>query len=945
MANDHCPRIPTVTTSKRYGTGLLACRLVMLCALCLLAGFSVQAQWLTQSVTLKPGWNAIYLHVDASHQSLDDFIPDANSPVAEIWLWRPKFSTIQFLESPSSPTGTDSRWAVWTSARGDTDTLQRLVANGAYLVRNKTAADFTLQIKGRPAPPAYQWTTAGLNFIGFPTPVNTAPSFTAFLTPAPGLDLSKSLQNSARVFRYGVASGEATSTPSEVVSLIAGTTLVKRGEAFWVRGSTNYYNHYYGPVEVSLQNEAGIHFRDTLGTYSLRLKNRTSSPRTVTLSQLSSEAPPAGQTSITAPPQLLVRGALSTTTLTYSHTVLSGHSVTLAPEGEAGSEQEVVLGLNRSSMTAAPGALYAAILRITDSVELQQVDLPVSATVPDASGLWVGLATVERVGQYLKQFPKVSATNSIAAAVAQAGRPAINTEIPGAVWVPRNASAGTLAYETVACSLSGQIAVAGTSGPNGRLYVTTDEGVSWMASGPFAPFMSVACSGDGSLMAAAARQNKIQISTNFGVNWIERDAERNWVGIACSADGRKLAAVVQGGKIYLSSNGGVDWTEQATFRNWSSIAMSHDGTKLIAGVNPGQLFISSDSGKTWIARADSRNWSAVASSKDGTRLIACVDNAPSGGVFVSTNSGVVWQPTTLGPRRWQGVAIAMGGQRMAAVSKEGGDQHVQLSDDGGVTWTGQSLQGSFTSIAMPADGTRVVAVGDLSNIFTLSRQFAQYDLDESTGLIRDQDGRYLSSGINTNLARVPSPVPLRLILHNNAPASRVSLLQRVFIGKAAGITNMVVATQERALDAAELASARRISAPHLPFSMTNTFWSANANFNPGSVLTLDLPVDYNDHASNPFLHTFHPDHDNLDPKFQKVRAQGEESYSITRRVRLTFTSGGTDFRSLTASAQGRSGSYEETVTLGGKAGAIREFRVAGTFSLQRISPIATLTTQ
>ena len=50
-------------------------------------------------------------------------------------------------------------------------------------------------------------------------------------------------------------------------------------------------------------------------------------------------------------------------------------------------------------------------------------------------------------------------------------------------------------------------------------------------------------------------------------------------------------------------------------------------------------------------------------------------------------------------------------------------------------------------------------------------------------------------------------------------------------------------------------------------------------------------------------------------------------------------------RVTTRAPQGRSGTYEETITLGGKAGASREYRLSGTFSLQRISPVSTLTTQ
>ena len=249
-----CPR-----SGSQAGCGRLvasiASRAVRLVALAFLFSLTIaaQAQWLTQSFTLKPGWNAVFLHVDASYQNLDDLVP-ANSAVAEIWLWRPRLSTLQFVDNPATNSTTDSRWAVWTNVRTDTDTLKTLAANGAYLVRNGTAASFTWTVKGKPVPPSYQWTTTGLNFVGFPTPAGSSTlSFATYFTPAPGLDLSKTLVNSARVFRYQGGNLGATN-PVEVISSAASATFVKRGEAFWVRGSTNYYNRYYGPVEVNLQN-------------------------------------------------------------------------------------------------------------------------------------------------------------------------------------------------------------------------------------------------------------------------------------------------------------------------------------------------------------------------------------------------------------------------------------------------------------------------------------------------------------------------------------------------------------------------------------------------------------------------------------------------------------------------------------------------------------------
>ncbi len=44
---------------------------------------AAQAQWQKQSMTLKPGWNAVFLHVDASYTNLDALV-DPTSPIKEI---------------------------------------------------------------------------------------------------------------------------------------------------------------------------------------------------------------------------------------------------------------------------------------------------------------------------------------------------------------------------------------------------------------------------------------------------------------------------------------------------------------------------------------------------------------------------------------------------------------------------------------------------------------------------------------------------------------------------------------------------------------------------------------------------------------------------------------------------------------------------------------------
>ena len=60
----------------------------------LAAALPAPAQWVTQSISLKSGWNAVYLHVDPSYDTLDNQIAaDASDPILEVWLWAPPAST------------------------------------------------------------------------------------------------------------------------------------------------------------------------------------------------------------------------------------------------------------------------------------------------------------------------------------------------------------------------------------------------------------------------------------------------------------------------------------------------------------------------------------------------------------------------------------------------------------------------------------------------------------------------------------------------------------------------------------------------------------------------------------------------------------------------------------------------------------------------------------
>jgi hypothetical protein len=99
-----------------------------------------------------------------------------------------------------------------------------------------------------------------------------------------------------------------------------------------------------------------------------------------------------------------------------------------------------------------------------------------------------------------------------------------------------------------------------------------------------------------------------------------------------------------------------------------------------------------------------------------------------------------------------------------------------------------------------------------------------------------------------------------------------------------------------------------------------------------------LALDYN-HALNPFKHRYHPDHNNLDERFEQTLPEGAESFTIQRSVTLQFN--GVDPQGIHPPGWGDTetgGLYRETIT-GVHRSAIH---IAGTFRLVRVTSIAAL---
>lgn len=180
----------------------------------------------------------------------------------------------------------------------------------------------------------------------------------------------------------------------------------------------------------------------------------------------------------------------------------------------------------------------------------------------------------------------------------------------------------------------------------------------------------------------------------------------------------------------------------------------------------------------------------------------------------------------------------------------------------------------------------------------------------------------------------PQGYPLRYLIHvDDAGTARV--LSQVFLGKLAGDTPQDGITPlESNLSVADRAGASRIVAAHMPLDRV---LATSGSFAVGSSLSCTIATDFDDPVS-PFVHQYHPDHDNKSGSTTLV--SGQESYDISRAV--TFTLSATPPEGVSPIGYGGSviaGTYAEVIT-----GLHKEtLQVAGTFTLRRVSEIGTLT--
>ena len=183
----------------------------------------------------------------------------------------------------------------------------------------------------------------------------------------------------------------------------------------------------------------------------------------------------------------------------------------------------------------------------------------------------------------------------------------------------------------------------------------------------------------------------------------------------------------------------------------------------------------------------------------------------------------------------------------------------------------------------------------------------------------------------------PQPFPLLFLAHVDS-AGNARLLSEAFVGKLTTTGNPVgiCISESRVLgfSASDLKPVRYF-ASQMPTSITSIL--GTGAMATGSTLSWVIPILFND-PTNPFVHNYHPDHDNLNAKGEALTA-GQESFTINRNCQFTFTADPPDGNYVAGwGTTVLGGAYLESIS-----GLHKQvLQVGGTFRMRRLSEIASI---
>jgi hypothetical protein len=323
------------------------------------------AQMSSQTISLSPGWNAVYTEVHPASNKCDTIF--AGVPVETVWAWNRAFErvfTITGITTNLLPNVPD--WLAYyppNHVLRDKQSLFSLIGGKCYLVKlANTAAPTNIVLRGRPAIRPPKWTGQSFNLVGFTLDRSNPPTFTNFFSA------SDAHTNVARLR----PDGSWQTLPRD-------GTRMTNGEAFWVYVTKP--SDFPGPIRLALPQVDQLAFGTTLQEQTFRIGNSLTNRFTTNRVRLLASQDPnrAGELPIDYwVASFTTNGSPALSWITWTNEL---PLIVLGP----GEESEVRLAIRRKDfvVTNSAGSNFQALIEITETRGSSRWLVPVSAESPD----------------------------------------------------------------------------------------------------------------------------------------------------------------------------------------------------------------------------------------------------------------------------------------------------------------------------------------------------------------------------------------------------------------------------------------------------------------------------------------------------------------------------------------------------------------------------------
>lgn len=355
----------------------------------------------TQTITLTPGWNAIYVQVAPDEVNTENvfasLIGEDTSQINSVWHWLSHRAQIDYVQTPDvDKLLSQPGWLRYFPPSSDKTFLNNLFAiqaNNAYLVNISGSNNVTLTISGSPVIPKLDWQSNTFNLVGFHVDPLNKPTFSDFFS-------SSVAHNEQSVYRL-------INDTWEVIN--ADNTLVEPGIAYWVFSKQG--SDFTGPIAIELPQINRLEYGTILERLTAQFKNRKSTSQSIDL-QIIGE----------------VEG------LHYANPDVSSSQSWLSLSGTYNKN------LNSEEVYALPLGVRRADFTPQDFIQTLEVKssggsrwlIPVSASAPQLNSLWVGSVTIERVSEIhnYQHNCEIAAHTQISSEIINGVATQIETEIP-----------------------------------------------------------------------------------------------------------------------------------------------------------------------------------------------------------------------------------------------------------------------------------------------------------------------------------------------------------------------------------------------------------------------------------------------------------------------------------------------------------------------------------